>query len=199
MNVCIGRALLIVAFMTLTAGCGHGVRVYTSPALKSMTEYKVAVLPFSNLSSEGLAGEVVDFAVLQELMNRDGYQLVSPSRVHDILAELRIRYAERMTTAQVQSLGRRLGADGLLVGAVDTYEYRNVSGEEVATVSLHLRMIETTEGDVVWAADHHRAGNDGETILGFGLVDSLADLAQKVIQEMINTLPEISKTTDRGE
>ncbi len=186
------RIMPVLLVLALVAGCGSGVRVYRAPALESAVGFNVAVLPFSNMSVDGLASDVIGFAIIQEMLNRDGYRLTSPSLVNEVMAMHRIRYAERMTTEQVRTLGQSLGVDGLLIGAVDIYEYRNEAGEEIATVSLHMRIIETTGGEVLWAADHHRAGNDGEFVLGFGLVDSLADLAQKVVREMIATLPDVS-------
>ena len=183
---------MIIALTLLlgSAGCGSGVRYYRARDLVAHRPLRVAVLPLTNQSATEGAGDALRLAIGQEMLRRGDYRPVRDEQVNPLLAEMRIRYADRMSAEQAQELARRLGADALLVGVLETYEYREMDGEKVPLVSLHLRMIEPESGRVLWAADHHRAGNDHEFLLGLGLERSLARLGQKVVHEMVATLPQ---------
>ena len=185
------RARLRLAILAgiLLAGCGGGIRHYAVPRLEGPRPFPVAVLPVTDLSATEEAGDVVRFALEDELLRRGDYAPVPAPRVNAVLADLRIRYADRLSGEQVRELGRRLGAAALLVGMLERYEYREVEGEQVPVVSLHLRLIDTAEGRVLWAADGHRVGNDHEFLLGLGVERSLARLGQDVVRAMVATLP----------
>jgi len=183
------HAAVLVLLPLLAAGCGGGVRHYAVQDLGVTRPFRLAVLPLTNLASDEAATEALGFAIVQEILARGDYVVAPHELVNEQLAELRIRYADRMSADQVTELGHRLGVDGLLVGVLDTYEYRRQDGMDVPLVSLHLRLIGVAGDRVLWAADHQRAGTDHEFLLGYGLARSLAQLGQQTVREMIATMP----------
>jgi len=78
--------------------------------------------------------------------------------------------------------------DGILVGAVHAYEYRQEEAGPVPVVSMHARIVDIAEGEILWVAEQTRVGTDGEFILGIGLEKSLTRLGAQVARDIVETL-----------
>jgi TolB-like protein len=184
-----GRWLILPTLLAaLTAGCGGTSRDFTATDFPPEGKFRIAVLPLTNLSGDPAAAEIVGNALTVEVLANGSFEVVHPALVNSSLAELRIRYADRMNSQQLEQLGKKLDVAGVLVGTVGAYEYRHLEGTDYPHVSIHARILRVPDGKILWAADHSRLGNDREFILGLGLVSSLTQLAQRVAQEMIDSL-----------
>ncbi len=89
----------------------------------------------------------------------------------------------------VDSVGQELGANAIMVGSLTGYTTRQFEGEMIPQISLSLRLLETPGGRVLWSAVHSRDGGDGESVFGFGRVQSLEQMATIAVQEMLETFP----------
>jgi hypothetical protein len=96
---------------------------------------------------------------------------------------------DRVPPDLVDRLGKALGVEGLVVGSLLTYEYRDASQEKVPQVSLSLRFMQCPGGRLIWSGVHSRDGDDSEWLFGFGRVHGLEQLAIDAIREVLADFP----------
>ena len=174
--------------LVLLAGCGAGVRHHAVHDFPGDRPYRLALLPLTNLTTDPSAADVLSSALAVELLGVPEFAVVDVAAVNSVLSRHRIRYADRMNTEQFMVLGRELAVDGVLVGAVYAFEYRQEQEGPVPLVSMHARIIDVADGRILWVAEQTRTGTDGEFILGIGFEKSLTRLASRVAGEIVETL-----------
>ncbi len=188
-HLSLGTTLFLqLSLLVFLTGCGSGVRHNTVHDFPGDRPYRLAVLPLTNLTTDPSAADVLGNAIAVELLNTSGFELVDAMVVNSALSRHRIRYADRMNKEQFTALGGELGVDGVLVGAVHAYEYRQEEDGPVPMVSLHTRIVDVAEGQIIWVAMQTRVGTDGEFLLGIGLEKSLPRLGSMVVHDIVETL-----------
>ncbi len=184
----LGTGFLVTVFLVL--GCGPRIGHYSAPGFPHKVPFRIAVLPFTNLSENESAAEVLGNAFTVEMLSHGGFVPLDPSYINTVLSKHRIRYSDRMNRSQLTVLAEELKVDGVMIGTVNAYEYRNTDGVEYPLISVHTRILSLPEGEVLWMADASRRGNDREFILGIGLIESLPRLGQELAREIFATLPD---------
>lgn len=169
-------ALAALAAMLLAAfGCGASRQKSNAPV--SWTPKLVAVLPFMNVppdpsnpamarspltgavftSGGGVKGvegvSVLDRALSSALDKVSAFKLVPAQRTWQVFRKVKNSMSEGDLRALVAEVGRRLGADGVLVGHL--YRYRDRVGggaavEKPASVAFDLAMVRVGDKAVVW-------------------------------------------------
>ncbi|OGF98008.1 MAG: hypothetical protein A2Z06_02375, partial [Candidatus Glassbacteria bacterium RBG_16_58_8] len=157
-------------------GCAPHPRIYPQSGLEIRERTTVALLPFDNLTDiEGASRHMHDI-FLVELLRVEGFSVVDPGEVERLLAEERIRMVSELSREQIQKIGADLGVSLLIQGSILEYGIRQVQGyttAEVPYISVFVKMVDTTHGEIVWASSYSRNGNDTEVIFGFGRISSL--------------------------
>jgi hypothetical protein len=181
------RAPFLLALAALLAGCTPSPRVYTGSVPAG--PWSVAVIPLANYTESVEAADRTAAIVAVELAMRRRVRAIDPGVVEDALSREPWLLTDRIPPDVVQKLGQELGADALLVGSVLQYGYRQAEGEQVPQISIMLRLLETTSGEVLWTAAHSRDGTDGEWLFGFGRVTSLEQLSIHAVREVFDRFP----------
>jgi hypothetical protein len=180
-------AFLVVAL----ASCAPSPRVFVGGQVS--VPFRIGVLPLVNYTQTSEAPDRLGSILSVELARKEGFLVIDPGRVEEVLAYEPWMLADRIPPDLVDSLGVRLGADALLLGSVLTYGYRLDGGEQIPETSLALRILKCPGGQVLWSAVHSRDGSDRETVFGFGKTSTLERLALESIQEMLKTMPRGSR------
>ena len=189
---------LAVAAAALLAGCSPAPRsivvdreYFGAPrdSTAAGTVLRLAVLPLANYTPLRDAPERVAPMIAAELGAKPGVTVADAGAVQEALDQEPWLLLDRVPPDLVGRLGETLGVDALMVGALLTYDYRDAAGVQVPQVSLSLRLVECTQGRVLWSAVHSRDGNDSEWLVGFGRVHGLEQLAIEAIREMLANLP----------
>ena len=176
----------LLVFLLLAAGCAKStLRPYTSSDFKAG---KMAILPFDNLSAAQGASKTMENLVLVEFLRLPIFTIVEPGEVSAALSEARVRLATSMPKETVIKLGKDLGVDLLMLGVVHEHELKRFSGAggsgEVPVVAVSVRILETRTGNIVWAANANRTGNDRESVFGIGRIQSINELAAETAVEL---------------
>jgi hypothetical protein len=154
------KGTLRMASLALLAGvaaCAAG-RNYHDAGMDFGSVKTVAVLPFANLSTSGVAAERVRDALSAALLATGALYVVPPGEVNRALGRLSVSSVTTPSTEEVVKLCQLLKADAAVAGVVREYgEVR--SGQAVGNiVSLSVRLQEGATGKVVWEGVSTRGG-----------------------------------------
>ncbi len=144
---------------------------------------RIALFPFVNLSDDRSAVERV-MPVIRGILEERGLDLVGEEDLNDFLLRERVRdtgYASRELAAKA---GRDLGAAAVLLGSVNSFRL----GKNPA-VGFTARLIDSTDGRILWAEHASATGDDFTGILGLGRIDTMDSLIPAVARRLLASLP----------
>ncbi len=186
-------ALAALAAALLAASCASGPRVYVNPGADMSFYKKVAVLPFTNLSTDGLAAARVTRALVTELIMADAFRIVQPEDFVATLQKVGVNPAGdgSWDLAQVQDAAKQAGINGILRGAVSEYQVVRTEGGDVPVVAFDAELSDANPGDVVWRSSISRRGRGRIPVIGGGS-RSLGRLTQDACEEMVARLRKVA-------
>ncbi|MFH1673456.1 MAG: hypothetical protein ABIF87_08555 [Pseudomonadota bacterium] len=151
---------------------------------------RVAVLPFSNNTDAKEAAEVATNAFVEGLFDSKNLKVEFPGNVRKLILSERIIIRRGIGNDHIKLIGKRLNVDAVIIGWVEKYS-SGVKGQGAAipVVSINARMVHAESSSVLWIGQHMRRGDDYVTILDFGQINSVAALARKVADELLETIP----------
>ena len=125
-----GRAVSLGLALLVLSCASSGRRVYVNPAADMAFYKKVAVIPFANMSGDGLAGQRVTRAFITELIMTDRYQIVQPEEFRNALSKVNGLPGPdgSYDPEKLKEAAAQLGATGILRGAVTEYQMQRSSG-----------------------------------------------------------------------
>ncbi len=185
--------ICLIFFMTfLLSGCVGGFATTRPSTSATVQKWKVAILPFENLSKEEGAGEIAGNLFLVKMLQTGSFEIADPGYVDESLSAERVRLTAHIPLTVLQGLGRRLQVSYILMGSVLEDEMQILSGVggggQVPSVSITARLIDVQNGRVIWAGAESKRGTDYEKIFGFGRIYSTSRLMEVVTEKMISSL-----------
>ncbi|OGW55244.1 MAG: hypothetical protein A2Y81_13020 [Nitrospirae bacterium RBG_13_43_8] len=148
---------------------------------------RIAVLPFESLTTDEYAGEKIRKTVITELLSR-GVDVVEPGEVTRVLIEQKIKSLGSVRTADLQNMAKTLGVGALMMGSVEAYGISRGISVSYPEVSINLRLVEASSGNIVWSVCQTSGGPNFWT-RHFGAEGvSLSDAANIVVKEAIDAL-----------
>ncbi|MGK2855877.1 MAG: hypothetical protein ACSLFQ_01590 [Thermoanaerobaculia bacterium] len=187
-----GRGLYAVSLWLalatlLLASCASGPTRYIHPNADLGALQTVAVLPFENVSGVQGASDKVHKIFLVELLSLEAFEVVEPGRVAKVIKGESVASPDQLAPEDLKRIGSALGVDGLFLGQVIDYEDARGQGS-APSVTIQLRLVETSSGATVWSSSQTRAGVKASTRL-FGVSnDSLTETTRDVIRTQLSTL-----------
>jgi len=179
--------LLSVGLIAVLAGCSTG-QFAVRPAPEVARLNRIAVFPLENFSGVQEAGSSVTSILVSNLYNSSLVNLVEPGEVQQFILRSRIRFASQLDRDTIQEAARQLNADGIIFGSVNEYTMITTDLGQLPAVSVSLRLVNTSTGDIAWSATHSLQGDFKETVFGIGRVSSLGTLSEIVVQDLISAL-----------
>lgn len=181
-------SMLLLLWLGIATGCAHGPRSYTAAEHRVSPGEGMAVLPPTNLTESERAQRVIHEALMVEVLRMKTVRVVDPGLVRGAMREARVWSADLLERSQMEALSSLLGARYLLLGSIHEFGILEKEQGKIPVVSIHLRLVDTDSGDIIWAAVHTQEGDDGESIFGLGRVDSVDRLAEIVVQDTVAKL-----------
>jgi hypothetical protein len=173
----------------LLLSCAPATRIYLNPDADMAFYTKVAVLPFTNLSSEGLAGPRVTRAFITSLIMTDRYQIVQPEEFRAALLKGNVM-PEADGTFDLQKLKEvalQLGATGVLRGAVSEYTMQRSENGDIPALAFDAELVDANTGNVVWRSSIAKRGKSRVPVFGSSS-RSLGRLTQDACDELVARL-----------
>lgn len=171
------------------AACGHGGgKVYQDREMDFGAIKTVAVMPFTNLSRDNLAGERVRDVFSSMLLATGAVYVVPYGEVVRNVGKAGISAPNTPSVEDVVRLGTMLKADGIIVGTVKEYgEVR--SGSAVGNVvSLSVQLHEAATGKVVWSGATTKGGVGFKDRLLGGGGQPLNDATEAAVDDLLGKL-----------
>lgn len=169
--------------------CASGIRVYVNPEADMAYYTKIAVLPFTNVSTDGLAGQRVTRSFVTELIMTNRYEIVQPEDFRGILQ--RIAGAPgadgSYDPAKVREAALAAGATGILRGGVTEYTSQRSESGDVPMISFDAELVDVNTGGVVWRSAISKRGKGSVPLFGGG-TRSLGRLTQQACVELVSRL-----------
>ena len=182
-------AVSAAAILLIAGGCsGMGSTVFVHRDYNFNFVEKVAVVPFENLSNDQGASARITHLFITELLAADAFDIVEPGEVLVAISKLSLTRTDMLSEEQAKQLGKELGVQGLILGAVNESSGLRSAGNNETVVTLDVRMVETESAQTVWSATQTE-GSKGFFSSLFGTSDkSQSEVARKCVRKVIKTL-----------
>jgi len=151
---------------------------YRSPTIEADKRYRVAVVPFVNLTDRKNAGEIVALHFVDKLTRAGNIAIVEPGLVREQLLKYRIimQSGPSIANAELISSESSLGADLVFSGTV--FDYQDSAG--IPKIDFSVKIIHARSRSLVWSSRSYNDGNDGVFFFDFGRIYT----AHRLVSEM---------------
>lgn len=164
---------LLLAFSLLPFAVGAGYAALPSQKVK------IAIFPFENLTEDKNALTTI-MPVMKGRLEAKGLDMLDEDTLNRFLLKERIRSTGYISSDIARKLKEELNVNAILVGSVNSF-----SPGENPGVGLSARLINSSDGTILWADHASATGEDFTKILGLGRVKDLDRLIPKVIDKLL--------------
>jgi TolB-like protein len=182
------RFFIFIALLFVLGSCAtSGTQHYLRPHADVSSIKRIAVLPLEALTKDEYAGEKIRRIVITELLS-GGTDVIEPGEVANVLGTLQ-KPLYRLEKKDLMELGAKLAADAVLLGSVESYNVTSGLTVSYPEVSINLRLVEASSGNILWSAVS-TSGGAGFWTRHFGAEGlSLSEAARRVVRDALDTLP----------
>jgi TolB-like protein len=178
-----------LVLLVLACSCASGSRIFVNPDADMTFYKKIAVLPFANLSTDGMAAARVTRAFVTELVIANRFQIVQPEEFTGVLQRMGVSpdASGAYDAARLKEAADRLGVRGILRGAVSEYQVQRTEAGDTPILSFDAELSDVGTGTVVWRSAISKRGRGRLPIVGNGS-RSLGRLTQDACAEVVDRL-----------
>ena len=151
---------------------------YRSSTIEADRSYRVAIVPFLNLTDRKNAGKIVALHFANQLFRGGKLAIVEPGLVREQLLKYRIimRAGPSLANAEIISSETSLGADLVFSGTI--FDYQDAVG--TPKVDFSVKILHAPSRSLVWSSRSYNDGNEGVFVFDFGRVYT----AHRLVSEM---------------
>lgn len=111
-----------------------------------------------------------------------GFEVVDQAALNRFLLKERIRSTAYVMRETANKIGGELGVKGILLGSINEFS----SGKN-PQVGLSARLVDTSNGSILWANHASATGKDFTTLLGLGTIRSVGRLISIVVDRLLTS------------
>lgn len=149
--------VVVACVAVLIAGCASD-DVFFEPNMDFGSLQSVAVLPLQNLSGMSEAAERVRDTLMVRLLATGALYVLPPGEVARGLSKISRIPDSGPSNDQIKQLSGILEVDAIITGVVKEYGFVRSGAASANVVSISLRMIEKSSGQIVWSASSTKGG-----------------------------------------
>ena len=178
-------------------------------AAEKSTKPRLAVLEFKNKADNQWwysgGGEAAQDVFVTELVKSGKFRVVEREQLAALMAEKNLTLSGDVDPSTAVRIGKLLGVNYLLTGAVTEYGNTNVggggfgvsAGKKKFVAAMNARLIDTSTGEIVWA-DEAREEEASIKVSVFGVGGGVDDdrMFDKVLKPVIQQLAASLKAAD---
>jgi len=142
---------------------------------------RIALYPLENLTDDKTALEQI-LPVLKGQLEAKGLEIADENSLNKFLLKERIRSTGYISKDIAKKIGKELNVRAILVGSINSfYPQKNPQ------VGLLARLIDSTDGSILWANQAAATGEDFTKILGLGTVTTMDRLISIVLDRLLTS------------
>ena len=182
--------LLVCAILLLLVACTPKSTgsMYRDPNMDFGAIQTVAVMPFVNLSREGLAAERVRDVLSNALLSTGAVYVVPVGEVARGVVRAEIQTPSAPSPEEVVRLGGIIKAQAVITGVVREYGEVRSGSSAAGAISMSVHMLETQTGRIVWEASSTKGGIDVWDRLFGGGGRPMNDVTRDAVDDVIAKL-----------
>ncbi|MBE0425680.1 MAG: hypothetical protein IBX72_03430 [Nitrospirae bacterium] len=141
----------------------------------------IAILPFENFSEDKNALLFV-MPALRSKLEAEGFKLLDEESLNRFLLKERIRSTGYISWDMSRKMHEELQVSAILIGSVNSF-----SEKTDPEVGFTARLINASDGTIIWANHAAATGEDFTTILGLGRVKAIEKLADRLLDRLLKS------------
>jgi TolB-like protein len=149
--------------------------------------YKVAVLPFHNLSKARHAGMIVTRLFLVELFKNKLFDPVEYGDVRKMIVDLRVRHKGEINYNKLNDFSRSLNVGIILTGTVEDFS-EGIANVYPPKVAISARLLDGRENKIVWFNALELDGEDKITAFEWGKIRSPDKVAYAIVSDLVENM-----------
>jgi len=162
---------------------------YRSLVIDPELKYRVAVLPFFQLSERKYAGEIISSHFVRQLYPYENFNVIEPGVVRQALLGLRVIMEDGLSLPNADLVFSLLDTDLILTGKVIDYQdYEGFTGKP--KVDFSALLIERKSREVVWSSKSYNEGDDGVFFFDVGRVNTAHVMASEMASNVVDMIAE---------
>jgi TolB-like protein len=181
------KKIVVACVFAMIAGCASD-DVYFEPNMDFGSLQSVAVLPFQNLTGMDEAAERVRDTFMGRLLATGAVYVLPPGEIARGLSKIPRIPPSGPSTDQIKQLSTILAVDAVITGVVKEYGPVRSGATSANIVSISLRMIEISSGQIIWSASSTRGGVNLLDRLFGGGGRPMDTVTVKAVDDLLNKL-----------
>jgi TolB-like protein len=169
---------LVIVFLLISItveGC------FSYKLKQSVIEKNMALLPLDNLS-DFIQAPVYVMPVLNGQLEQKGIALVHQNSINKLLVKERVRSTGYISYDIAREIEEEFNVKTVFVGSVTSF-----SDEGDLQFGLLARLINASDGSILWADYASASGKDYSKILGLGEPDDIYNLISRVVDGLLSS------------
>ena len=186
-KTCLGM-LLLLFFVVVGCAARSSKVVFRDPNMDFGSLQAVAVMPFTNLTRETVAGERVRDVFMTMLQATGGVYVIPPGEVGRGITRVALERPASPTPEEVIKFAKVVSADAVFTGTVNEYGEVRSGTSTANVVSVSLQMMEAQTGKVVWSASSLKGGVTTSDRLFGGGGEPMNATTQEAVDDLLEKL-----------
>ena len=184
------RTELLVALGTILLGGCAGSARFLDPQADLGYYERVAILPFSSLTADRVAGDKVASVFFTELLQSHVAAAVDPGQLAAAMVQARggTPATTPWSAAELAKLAESVKAQGMFEGVVREYSLERSGRDSFPLVSLELRLVDAASGRVIWTWSDTRRGGPAFPLWPWRETRTLGELTADMCRDALATL-----------
>jgi polysaccharide biosynthesis protein PelC len=184
----IGFFPLIFFFLVACASQYRVAENYHDPDVDFALLRTIAVMPFSNLTNDKLAGERVRNTFMNSLLSTGALYVIPAGEIARGISRAGIDNPWTPSGEEVSKLAAIVGADAVITGVVKEYGEVRSGAITANVISVSMQMIEKESRKVIWSASTTKGGiSTWDRLFGAG-GEPMEDVTQAAVDDIIKKL-----------
>lgn len=152
----------------------------------------IAVLPFNNITDFPEAGTIAPELIAVELYRSRRFNVLESSEVERILERRGVALENHIDNETAGKIGRTLGVDGVIVGSVNDYGFRNLSSKAraIPVAGVQVVLLDVRKGGVLWSGEAWDDGFDLSLSHRMPLNEVVQRVMHKLLRPLLSEIPE---------
>ncbi len=145
------RAVLGAALLCVLGACAGPETYLVSPALQTVPDVRIALLPFENYSNDVSAPDLLRGEISKRFALR-GYAPLGTAETDEKLRAMGITDGGQLPSVKPADIGKALEVDLLCYGSLEDFTFQNLGFVIRKSVRLRLKIVSAATGETLFEA-----------------------------------------------